>query len=400
MTASPSPEERLAGIGVEEMGPPPEEEDQDQDNINRNGEADERKPSYALKLIFAQDIKKTVQKPWIIKNVIAKGEISSWIGKPGAAKSSLLLDISVQAGRGIGWRGYVNKGQCGVVYFALERAKLVERRFDAHRQRDGLADIPFAICPQIIDLMDVKCVEIILDTIKVAEDRFGIGVGLAVFDTFNKGIAAGGGDEDKARDQNRVNANMRRVLERIDIHIAGIGHTGKDESKGERGSNARLADLDLLVIITGDDTKIAVIDKANDQPKGKLTTFTLEPFDLGFDDDDDPIRTFIVSREDAKAAPDPRDGGRQKLSDRQRIALRALAEAILALGEDSPTGFPPRGTKVVTEDQWKAEMVRNSLLRPDDRRADQRFAEVRDALVARSLIGIRAPYVWLATLRP
>ena len=36
---------------------------------------------------------------------------------------------------------------------------------------------------------------------------------LAIFDIYAKGIAAGGGDEDKAKDQNIVQANLRRLFE-------------------------------------------------------------------------------------------------------------------------------------------------------------------------------------------
>ncbi len=72
-----------------------------------------------------------------------------------------------------------------------------------------------------------------------------------VVDTWSKGIAAGGGDEDKARDQNMVAANLRRIHEQLNVHIAGIGHSGKDETRGERGSNARQGDVDLANEITG-----------------------------------------------------------------------------------------------------------------------------------------------------
>ena len=79
------------------------------------------------------------------------------------------------------------------------------------------------------------------------------------------------------------------------MHIATIGHTGKDETKGERGSNAKLADVDVLVQITGDVVKSATTKKANDQPDGPLTAFQLEPFEFGPDEDGEPFRTFILS---------------------------------------------------------------------------------------------------------
>ena len=80
-------------------------------------------------------------------------------------------------------------------------------------------------------------------------------------------------------------ANFRRVLDRApSLHIASIGHTGKDESRGERGSNAKRADMDVVVQVSGDSVKTATVEKANDQPEGPLS-FRLEPFDFGPDED-------------------------------------------------------------------------------------------------------------------
>ena len=76
--------------------------------------------------------------------------------------------------------------------------------------------------------MHPGCVNVILETIRAAEQRFGIRVGYIVIDTFAKGIAAGGGDEDKARDQNKCLTNLRRLHERAELHVAIVGHTGKD----------------------------------------------------------------------------------------------------------------------------------------------------------------------------
>jgi hypothetical protein len=198
-------------------------------------------------LTFFNDLVRPTPKPWLIKNVIARGETSSWIAQPGKGKSSLLTDISVHLASGTDWRGYRTKDRAGVIYFALERADLVKRRLIAHKLRDDLPGLPIAVASQVIDLMNKNCVDLIVAAIDRAEQQFGCGVGLAIFDTNSKAIAAGGGDESSAKDQNIALANVRRILDRkVDIHIAGIGHTGKDEGRGERGSNARLADVDLV----------------------------------------------------------------------------------------------------------------------------------------------------------
>jgi hypothetical protein len=242
--------------------------------------------------------------------------------------------------------------------------------------------------------MNRSCVDVILATIWEAEQHFACEAGLAIFDTYAKGIAAGGGDEDKAKDQNIVQANLRRVLDCLNIHIAGIGHTGKDESKGERGSNARLADVDVLVQITGDAVKTVTVKKGNDQPEGVLTGFQLEPFDLGIDDDGDPVRTFIVSKQIFAGARADRG-----LSDRQKLALEALAEATLSHGRDAPPEYGlPVGIKVVSAEEWKTELLRQNILDRDARNPRARFAELRHALAVHKKIGCRDNYIWAARL--
>jgi AAA domain-containing protein len=347
-----------------------------------------------LPLTFFNDLTENAPaKPWVIKNVMSRDETSSWIAPPGKGKSALLTDIAVHKAGGRDWRGFRTKGRSGVVYFALERADLVRRRLIAHKQRDGLADLPIAVAGEVVDLLNRNCVNVILATIREAEQRFACEVGLAIFDTYAKGIAAGGGDEDKAKDQNLVQANLRRLFDRgCHIHIAGIGHTGKDESKGERGSNARLADVDVQVQIAGDLIKTANIKKANDQPEGLLTSFKLEPFEFGPDEDGDPFRTFIVSPE---IFAGEHGQGSRKRSDRQVLALRALAEVILSQGRDPPPEYRlPQDIKVVSAEAWREELLRCNVL---DRMASNpwaRFKELRDGLAARNLIGTKDDVVW------
>jgi hypothetical protein len=272
-------------------------------------------------------------KQWVIKKVMALGEVSSWIDQPGATKSAVLLDAAIHVANGADWRGYKIKQRRGVVYFALERGGLVRIRAKGYQQRPGIADnIPLAIVGRVIDLISGQCVTQILDTIKAVEDRCGVEVALLIFDTYNKGIAAGGGDEDKAKDQNRVAANLRRVIEQKSVHIAGVGHTGKDESRGERGSNARLADVDLQVTINGNETiRTARITKANDQDQRDLTTYALERIELGKDgtvNQSGPVDPLPI--------PAPKSNRGRKSKNQEDVCLKLLRQAVDEIGERPP----------------------------------------------------------------
>jgi AAA domain len=231
----------------------------------------------------------------IIKGIFARGETSAWIGPPGSLKSALMASAALAVTSGDDWFGRRNKERCGVVYFALERADLVERRLQA-AARD--LDLPIAIVRDVMDLLNGNSVGKVVATIREAEEAFGCRAGLLVFDTFAKMVAAGGGDEDKAKDQGRVFANIQRIKNQTDCHAAIIGHTGKDETRGSRGSNAILGDVDMMVMISGDATKTATVTKANDAPEGPLFSFKSEVHEFGRDEDGDPITVNVVSAEE------------------------------------------------------------------------------------------------------
>src|SRR5262245_31474739 len=197
-----------------------------------------------LRLTYFDACHEVMAKPWIIKELFARGETSSWVSPPGGGKSALMACAAVHIAAGKDWRGFRSKERCGVLYLAFERADLARRRFAAYRNQ-GFSDLPIAICDQIVDLMAADAPDIIVAAIREAETRLGISIGLVVIDTYAKGIAIGGGDEDKARDQGRCLAHLRRLQESTNVHIAIVGHTGKDASLRGRGSKAHHADTDL-----------------------------------------------------------------------------------------------------------------------------------------------------------
>jgi AAA domain len=270
-----------------------------------------------------------VAKRHLIKGAFALGETSAWVAPPGGLKSALLAQASVCVAGGLDWHGKKNKGAVGVVYFALERADLVKRRLQAHRERANLGDLPIAVVGSTVDLMAPATVAKILATIKEAEESFGRSVGLVIFDTFAKLIAAGGGDEDKARDQGRVFSNIQRVKESADIHVAIVGHTGKDESRGMRGSNAALGDADTMHTISGDVVRTVTVTKANDGPEGPLFSFKSEIHDFGTDEDGDPITVNVVSDE-VISVQSAQKTAEPKLTANQKTMFGILHEAGLA----------------------------------------------------------------------
>lgn len=274
-----------------------------------------------------EDMHGAIAKRHIIKGIFARGETSAWIAPPGGMKSALMASAAIAIASGSDWFGKRNKEACAVVYFALERADLVRRRIEAHTARSGLRGLPIVLVSTTINLMKVETVPRVVATIREVEAVYGVPVGLVVFDTFAKLIAAGGGDEDKAKDQGAVFANVQRVKNETDVHVALVGHTGKDETRGSRGSNAILGDVDLMVTILGDAVRTATVTKANDSPEGPLFSFKSEVHEFGADEDGDPITVNIVSSEQVSNSQVERLTKAPKLTESQEAMLRLLSDA-------------------------------------------------------------------------
>jgi hypothetical protein len=293
----------------------------------------------ALKIVPLEDVCCTEdwEKAHIIKGVLSWNETSAWIAPPGGMKSALMASAAIHVSLGKDWFGKRSKCAVGVVYFALERADLVKRRLAAHRKRLGMVEddpIPIVIISGMLDLMNPATVPIVVEAVQRAEEYFESWkndvncAGLLIFDTFAKLIAAGGGDENSAKDQGRVFANIQRIKDALSgPHVALIGHTGKDESRGARGSNAIYGDVDMMVEINGSgDIRTATVTKANDAPEGPLFSFKSEIHEFGTDEDGDPITVNIVSSEGV--VPDVHRTSREpKLTANQGTFYRILYDA-------------------------------------------------------------------------
>ena len=345
---------------------------------------------------FDEITAKTIKKRWVFKGIMARGETSAWIAPPGGMKSALMVEAAIRAASGSDWRGKRSTGETAVVYFALERADLVKRRLLAHRQRLDLGDLPIAVVASTINLMAPKTVPRLVATIREVETYFNLPVGLSIFDTFAKLIAAGGGDENQAKDQGAVFANIQRLKEQVDMHIALVGHTGKDESRGARGSNAILGDADVMVRISGDLVRTARIEKANDLPEGPLFAFRSELHEFGTDEDGEPVTVNIVSPEfcEPRTSAVPTGG---ELTKAAQTAQRALAEAIDEQGTVPPPEIHiPANTKTVTVTVWRQQAYRRGISNSDEDRARQQaFKRGFEQLIGVGRVGVWDQQVWL-----
>jgi hypothetical protein len=324
------------------------------------------------------------EKTWILKNVIAIGEDSTWFGPPGCGKSALLLDMAFHiAYRRFHWQWHefvYNDEDPSIepratVYFAVERANLTRNRIGAYKQRYDPVPLPIAMVSDTLNLLDPGCVDQVVDTVRKFETYTGCPVGLIIIDTFSKAIA--GADEDKAHTQNLAAANLKRIHDHLDVHIATIGHTGKNAAAGERGSNARLGHVDLAVQITREgNLRTATVVKANDQPEGRIALFQMEEVTVRRKHHDgtdrEPYTTAILAPYDPDAAKNARlaASASKPITGKQAVALDALKRAIAERGQGD----------FVHPDFWKGELTKVGLIKPDDKNPRATFSRIRNGV--------------------
>jgi hypothetical protein len=220
--------------------------------------------------------------------------------------------------------------------------------------------------------MDPKCVNQIGDTILKFEQDHKCYTALAIFDTWSKCL--GGCDEQTAQVQNYAAEHIKKIRERDygSFHCATVGHSGKNLTAGERGSNARRAHVDMAVLVN---KGAATVEKANDLADN-IVLATFEPEEVTIckwqdgSDREDPYTVSIL----APYKPDhPTTETRTEdfpPTGRKGEALAALASLIARSGQN---GFVPL-------DHWKDELRRVGWIKHTDKNDRATFKRLQDGL--------------------
>jgi hypothetical protein len=281
-----------------------------------------------------------------------------------------------------------------VLYVALERRNLVERRAIAFRAATELADLPFAIVGGPVDFRDPRSAVRIAELARQVEDDTGEAVALIVIDTLSRALC--GGDENSSKDMGAIVHATSVLQQRTSAHVMWVHHMPHDAGERMRGHGALLGAVDTTVhVARSGDLRTATIVKANDSEEGQSVAFTLESVVIGDDGSDVTTAPVVVPSE----TQPPRSAVKAKpLPKAAQIALRALAEAIDVNGSPPPASpYVPPGAKVVHVDCWRQQAYTRGISsgEPDARR--KAFQRASEQLIAAQRVGCWDGNVWLAT---
>jgi hypothetical protein len=304
-----------------------------------------------FEVTWFDDVDKAPAKEHVLKGVIAAGEFSLWVAKPGTGKSALLCDIGCHIAAGRDWHGRTVK-QGLVVFFAAERKLLTERRVAAWRKTYGLSGAPLVVVGGKLDMTSgIIDARALAATIKACEDKSGLPCRLVILDTVTRTF--GPGDQNSSKDMQRYIQSVDELTRATGSHVAAIHHSGW---VGDRGKGA--IDLDGAVDVS---FGVSVVGKgpskvfklectgANDGDEGDILSFRLDSVELGTDENG------VVTTAPVLVPVDGAKHDGSNLKGNTGKALDSLRRATEEHGETPPDGSPgfPDGVVTVTRDQWR-----------------------------------------------
>lgn len=219
----------------------------------------------------------------LVKGFLDEGAFSVFYGPSNSGKTFVVLDLAYSISVGQDWGG-MKTTQAAVLYIAAEGGGGIKKRIAALRQKPG-AVVPkdFYLSAATIDLRRPEG-----DVTAVIETANSIGrVGLIVIDTLSRALA--GGDETK--DMGALVVNIDRIRQATGAHVLLVHHSGKDLSKGARGSSELRGAIDTEINIEGGTIRVT---KQRDLEFGEDISFEIRGVPIGTDADDDVVTSATV----------------------------------------------------------------------------------------------------------
>lgn len=269
-----------------------------------------------------------------VEGLLGVGASSVVYGPSNVGKSFWILNLAVSVANGSPFRDDLEVDQGAVLYLALEgRGGMLNRLESLRRRGANNVETPLFVSFDHVDLTGVpskNCAtygQIVADTCRKIEREQGVSFKLIIVDTLSRAMA--GGDENSGRDMMIAVGEIDLIRGETGAHVLIIHHSGKDETRGARGSSTLRAAVDTEIELSRPEGSLittARVTKQRDFPIGKPMPFSLEVVELGVDRRGNPITSCVVKHEDEIMAGQPRGRGRPKSSASSNDLLALLPQ--------------------------------------------------------------------------
>ena len=349
-----------------------------------------------LELIRASDLVDVPVK-WLVEGILPADSFAAIYGKPGSYKSFAALYLSAMVATG--GEAFGRATQAGaVVYIAAEGGAGLKRRKDALFKEHGLpVDAPLFFIKASVNLfssLDDR------DAIVAAIEALGIKPALVVIDTFARVTA--GADENQVKDVSQAINVMASLQDQFGATVLIVHHSGKDESRGMRGSTALLGAVDSeisceKISAEGSQERIGrlTVTKQKDGEDNLALAYKMNLVSLSDIDSDAASLALVPLEGDELAAMQSKGAKGRKLKGNALESFKALQAACNESGVTPPIGDrAPKGTRAVRKELWVETWRTATALAPDAfKKAVQRTPQ---GLVESGHVTLWAGWAWIA----
>ena len=266
----------------------------------------------------------------LVRGLFPQIGTSVLFGAPGLGKSFIALDIALSVAAGLDVFGRPALQGCAI-YLSTEGKTGMRARAEAWALSRGLdiADLPIAIIEEPMNLREPAVAALLIGRLKRLVAKSGIPCCFICIDTMSQCLF---GDENSQDVMTQFAAAATKMASVLETQVCVIHHTGKDESKGARGSSVIQGNYDTLLQLSAGEGERELILRTGKQKNGKKAALAilLDEIVCGIDRDGEEVRSLAVSIDsgetldcDALSAP-----SRSKISVEQtKTVLQVLEEA-------------------------------------------------------------------------
>jgi hypothetical protein len=261
---------------------------------------------------------------WLIEDVVPRAQVGVVYGASGSGKTFFALDMACAIRRGGVWREKQVE-QADAFYIAAEAGNGIKKRIAAYLQIKGAGAMPWFVDYQP-NLATLESVQAISESVKLRSDKPGV----IFVDTM---ALSHDGDENSSKDMSLLLRHCKILSDNTGALVILVHHTGKDESRGMRGSSAIYAGADFVLEISaaGRDHEM-VVDKLKDGERGARFGFTLPSVEVGATPRGKAITSCYVKESD-KTLDKGKKNGRKPLTSQQQIFIMDVFVEALGMSE-------------------------------------------------------------------
>jgi len=216
---------------------------------------------------------------WLIKDVLVDGGIATIYGESGSTKSFLAIDLALHLASGSEWFGLPVSREIPIIYTALEGFRGVAKRIKGWCKENNLSPTNMLITHDTLLLGQQGSVEDFINHYKKKQFHSG----MVIIDTLN--MACPNIEENSASEMSGVIRKAKLITEQLNSTVLIIHHSGKDESRGMRGSSSLKASMDTIIYVRQDSNGNCEwsLEKSKDSECGIRHGYRLETIALDID---------------------------------------------------------------------------------------------------------------------